>query len=75
MDSPFAPLQVNNTIRSFEAVSRAIDSTNAGDGVSLRVFCVCLIHRIERRTARVDLMENGWYENRAITIQTLTSVT
>jgi len=55
-DSPFASLQVNNTIRSLESVSSTIDPADTSDAISLCVLRVCLADRVESGTTRIDLM-------------------
>ena len=55
-NSPFAPLQVDNTIWPLEAMSGAIDPTDSSDSVALGILRISLADGIERRTTSIDLM-------------------
>ena len=56
-DSPFTPLQVNDTVWPFEPVPSTVNPANTSDSVSSRVLRVCLTDCVERGTTGVDLME------------------
>ena len=68
----FALLEIDDTIWSFEPMLRTIDTTHAGDSISLCVLCVSLADCIEIRSTSINLISEDQYR-RSQTTNTHTS--
>ena len=53
---PFTLLEIDDTVRSFEAMPSAVNTADSGDRVPLRILGVGLADGIESRPTSVDLI-------------------
>jgi len=53
---PFTLLEIDDTVRSLEAMLSAVNTADSGDRVPLRVLGVGLADSIESRSTSVDLI-------------------